>query len=1018
MSDAATNHPDDLQREIEAVRKRALETTVSFRGDGVAPGSVSTSSIANDAVTNARLANMAQATIKGRAAGAGTGDPTDLTANQAQAVLDTATDPYVKDSDPRNTNTRTPTDNTVTTVKIVDGNVTNAKLADMAQYRVKARQSSGTGVPEDVATDDLLVLADGSSSRRDLGARFGEVINAKDYGATGDGSTDDTSALVAGLSAAATARVPLYLPSGTYLTDKITAPANFCGIVGAGRRVATLKFKRQVYTASSQMISANATGQPFILGGFHMDLDDAVFQTAGAYGIRIQDCSDITLSDLSLTCRGEYQIVLAGVTRARVQDIKMVGGTGCRVGIYATKGTGNSTDVQVERCSMTGTHEYALVFGDTCRHSAIRDSYSEGASGGFSFSIADSEYCTIENCKSKNSSHEGFQISDSSYCTIAHCHGEWDSVGVDMGISINGQSGKVARFNKIIGNTLIGCYAAGICAANNSQYNTFIGNVIRDAGVRGTAAAASGSSIATMACYTDIAGAQCTGNRFCENKAISESGTTTYGYAEFQTGGGGALVDSNIIGDNYIAGVTTPYLLVGANTEATYRDGSHYYLTQNGTTRRTAVSTAALTTGRVALVTTNGVLTDDAGLTWTSGALTASTSLRCQASGNDSIAGILGTIYFATPASSYGALGYNIRGSGSANTWEYVGGDAASWLQFQGNQILCYVAASGSAGATISPTLAWVTDSAGKFAIGSDPGGSAHLRVGGQITCKETGGATLTIGAIADGEYLKRVGNTITSATVTGGSGNLVSDLSESAQSSAFTASTGTYYTCSGTSYTITLPTAASIAGKVIAFRSTASGTLTLDPNGSQTVGGRATLALIDGDFIVIVSDGSNWRIVSFTHADWTAFTPTITATSVDPTKGTRTETCYWRRDGHDMLIAFHYEQTAAGASGTGTYLMALPISASADTTIAPVGDYGSSTAIPSIAGIGLGVLGTSSAARPLSVMLYDATRIFLRGPAEADTDYVNSWGSVYFGLGGVGATSVVFTARVPISGW
>jgi hypothetical protein len=43
--------------------------------------------IANDAVGNAQLANMAQATIKGRADGAGTGDPTDLTAAQVRTII-------------------------------------------------------------------------------------------------------------------------------------------------------------------------------------------------------------------------------------------------------------------------------------------------------------------------------------------------------------------------------------------------------------------------------------------------------------------------------------------------------------------------------------------------------------------------------------------------------------------------------------------------------------------------------------------------------------------------------------------------------------------------------------------------------------------------------------------------------------------------------------------------------------------------------------------------------------------
>jgi len=47
--------------------------------------------VAAAAITNAKLANMAQSTIKGRAAGAGAGVPVDLTATQATAILDAFT---------------------------------------------------------------------------------------------------------------------------------------------------------------------------------------------------------------------------------------------------------------------------------------------------------------------------------------------------------------------------------------------------------------------------------------------------------------------------------------------------------------------------------------------------------------------------------------------------------------------------------------------------------------------------------------------------------------------------------------------------------------------------------------------------------------------------------------------------------------------------------------------------------------------------------------------------------------
>jgi hypothetical protein len=43
--------------------------------------------VADDSITNAKLANMAESTIKGRAAGAGTGDPTDLSSAQVKTLL-------------------------------------------------------------------------------------------------------------------------------------------------------------------------------------------------------------------------------------------------------------------------------------------------------------------------------------------------------------------------------------------------------------------------------------------------------------------------------------------------------------------------------------------------------------------------------------------------------------------------------------------------------------------------------------------------------------------------------------------------------------------------------------------------------------------------------------------------------------------------------------------------------------------------------------------------------------------
>lgn len=64
-----------------------LLSRAALTGDVTASSGSNATTIPNDTVTNAKSANMAESTIKGRAAGAGTGDPTDLTATQATAIL-------------------------------------------------------------------------------------------------------------------------------------------------------------------------------------------------------------------------------------------------------------------------------------------------------------------------------------------------------------------------------------------------------------------------------------------------------------------------------------------------------------------------------------------------------------------------------------------------------------------------------------------------------------------------------------------------------------------------------------------------------------------------------------------------------------------------------------------------------------------------------------------------------------------------------------------------------------------
>jgi hypothetical protein len=65
------------------------DQTITLTGDVTGSGTGSfAATISNNAVTNAKAADMAQATLKGRADGAGTGDPQDLSKNAVKTILD------------------------------------------------------------------------------------------------------------------------------------------------------------------------------------------------------------------------------------------------------------------------------------------------------------------------------------------------------------------------------------------------------------------------------------------------------------------------------------------------------------------------------------------------------------------------------------------------------------------------------------------------------------------------------------------------------------------------------------------------------------------------------------------------------------------------------------------------------------------------------------------------------------------------------------------------------------------
>ena len=174
-------------------------------------------------------------------------------------------------------------------------------------------------------------------------------LNVMDYGATGNGTTDDTGAISSALTAASKAGGVVYFPAGTYLISSALVGATGVRLTGDHRSVS------QIVSTSSSVLTLDGS---FISG---MEIDHLTLQATGADLITGADLKALHLYDCQLIQNSaDYAIWNAPAAALMIEcvferNLESVAGSARTVAAWLLKGGGINANIWRDNvCSNLG----------------------------------------------------------------------------------------------------------------------------------------------------------------------------------------------------------------------------------------------------------------------------------------------------------------------------------------------------------------------------------------------------------------------------------------------------------------------------------------------------------------------------------------------------------------------------------------------------------------------------------------------------------------------------------------
>lgn len=210
----------------------------------------------------------------------------------------------------------------------------------------------------DTADNGITVAADAGGTGR-WKRLYSGAVNVKGFGAKGDGSTDDTTALNAAFDASGISECT----SGTYIVAaSLTPPSNSTVILRPG---CTLKGKASTAFVSTGLIALDGVTDVAIYGGGTLDGNKANNATGRVFGISILNAS--------------ARIRINGITAQNMpgQDATGINGGD---GIFISGTTGTPEDIVISDCTLLNNvrQGISVIRGS---HIRIANSLIKGTSG-------------------------------------------------------------------------------------------------------------------------------------------------------------------------------------------------------------------------------------------------------------------------------------------------------------------------------------------------------------------------------------------------------------------------------------------------------------------------------------------------------------------------------------------------------------------------------------------------------------------------------------------------------------